>query len=302
MLTALVSAKSDGVTTSATAMALASSRPVLLAELDLSGGTLRHGLLQHSGPGSGRVLDGQVGLHRLPRADWARQNESDSLAPAVDKNLWPLDGSDSRVVLPGLTSPQQAASLGHTWPELINVFQLADQHHGFDVLADCGRLIADRGRLHPALNPVQVLHQADTVLLVVRSTEASVALAQPAIQVLRQELAEANGDSALGLLVVEEGAHAATEVAEALQVPLLAVLPFEPGAAAYATAGGRPPRGFAHSRLMRSARSYGDQVREGAHRRRLHIRMGAAQALSPQVASVALRVAQQRGATVRSGG
>ncbi|MGI5346599.1 hypothetical protein ACQEU8_00020 [Streptomyces sp. CA-250714] len=53
MLTALVSAKSDGVTTSATAMALASSRPVLLAELDLSGGTLRHGLLRHAPSGEG---------------------------------------------------------------------------------------------------------------------------------------------------------------------------------------------------------------------------------------------------------
>ncbi|MGI5350223.1 hypothetical protein ACQEU8_18865 [Streptomyces sp. CA-250714] len=167
MLTALVSAKSDGVTTSATAMALASSRPVLLAELDLSGGTLRHGLLRHAPSGEGRVLDGRIGLHRLPRADWAR-GESESLAPAVDENLWPLDGSDSRVVLPGLTSPAQAPSLAHTWPELINVMQLSDQQqHGFDVLADCGRLVVDRGRLHAELNPVQVLQQADVVLLVV---------------------------------------------------------------------------------------------------------------------------------------
>ncbi|MGI5346600.1 hypothetical protein ACQEU8_00025 [Streptomyces sp. CA-250714] len=85
----------------------------------------------------------------------------------MDENLWPLDGSDSRVVLPGLTSPAQAPSLAHTWPELINVMQLSDQQHGFDVLADCGRLVVDRGRLHAELNPVQVLQQADVVLLVV---------------------------------------------------------------------------------------------------------------------------------------
>ncbi|MGI5346601.1 hypothetical protein ACQEU8_00030 [Streptomyces sp. CA-250714] len=74
------------------------------------------------------------------------------------------------------------------------------------------------------------------------------------------------------------------------------MLPFEPREADYVTAGGHPPRGFIRSKLMRAARSYGDQVREHAHRRRLHIRMGAAQAMSPQVASVAQRVAAQRGA------
>ncbi|MFD9824425.1 hypothetical protein [Streptomyces violascens] len=62
-LIALVSAKSCGVTTSAAAMALASRRDVLLAELDLSGGSLRHGLLsdvlRH-----GRPLDGHIGLHK----------------------------------------------------------------------------------------------------------------------------------------------------------------------------------------------------------------------------------------------
>lgn len=296
MLCALVSAKPDvgEVTTSAAALALGSSRPVVLLDADMRGSSLRHGLLQHVRSPQGQALDGNTGLHCLPRADWAREAD-ETLAPAVDRHLWPLDGSDSRFVLPGLTSPQQAASLGQMWPALISVLQLVDQQHGFDVVADGGQVVVDRGRLHPVLTPTMLLHQADAVLLVVRTTQASVALAQPAVQVLREELTDSgSGASALGLLVVDEGQYDPREVAEALEVPLRVHLPVEERAVTYLREGGRPPRGFAQSKMLRHARSYGDQLREEANRRRLHLQLDAARALSPQVAGVAQRLAQQR--------
>ncbi|MCW8101677.1 hypothetical protein [Streptomyces tauricus] len=293
-LIALVSAKSDGATTSAAALALASRRPVLLAELDMAGGTLRHGLLRDVTRGEHRErLDGSVGLHRLPQADWERVSVEQDFTPQVAQHLWPLDDSDYRTALPGLIDPRQAASLASTWPTLLNVLQLTDQQLGWDVLVDGGRMVLDGGRLHPVLSPAPVLRAADLVLLVVRMTEESQALAYPMVRALQDDLAaQGAGARALGLLVLGEGYRPA-DVARGLEAPVMATLPWEEPAAVYLRTGGRMPRGVTRSQLMRSARDIMGPLREHADRRRLHLQMRSVQAANPAVERIVQQLAQR---------
>lgn len=290
---ALVTAKgSAGATTSAAALALNSRRPVLLAECDLAGGSLRHGLLRDVPRGPGERLDGTIGLHHLPQADWERTGADDDFTPQVAHHLWPMDDSDYRVALPGLTDPRQAPSLTSTWPTLLNVLQLTDQQLGWDVLVDGGRIVLDGGRLHPVLTPAPLLRQADLVLLVVRTTEEAHSLAYPMLQALRADLAaQGTGEQAVGILSLG-GEYRTSEVTHALGAPVLASLPWDEPAAAYLRTGGRMARGLGRSRLMRAARDAMGPLREHADRRRLHLQMRAVKAASPGVA----RVVQQLGA------
>ncbi|MCX4673648.1 hypothetical protein OG453_44640 [Streptomyces sp. NBC_01381] len=289
-LISLVSAKSDGVTTAAAALALASRNPVLLAELDLAGGKLRHGLLRDVQRGD-RHLDGTVGLHRLPQADWERARGEQNFTPQVAQHLWPLDDTEFRFALPGLTDPRQAASLSSTWPALLNVLQLTDQHLGWDVIVDGGRLVLDGGRLHPVLTPASVLHEADVVLLVVRMTEDSLVLAHPMVEALQDELqARGHGARSLGLLVIgPEDARTGVgidDIVAEMQAPVLARLPWDERVARYLTQGGPIPRGLSRSVLMRSARDTAGPLREFAQRRRVHLQLRAAQAATPGVQQI----------------
>ncbi|MFD5814713.1 hypothetical protein [Streptomyces sp. NPDC127038] len=295
-LIALVSAKSDGVTTAVSALALAGRRPVLLAELDMAGGSLRHGLLCHNPRGPHReLLDGRIGVHRLPLADWERAGGDGDFTPQVAEHLWPLDASDYRVALPGLTDPRQAPSLTGIWPTLLNVLQLTDQQLRWDVLVDGGRLAWDRGHLHPVLTPAPVLREADLVLLVVRASEAAQALAYPAVQALQAELAGAGrGCQSLGVLLVGDG-YRNEEVGHALGAPVLASLPWDAAAAAYLASGGPMPRGVSRSRLMRAARDAMGPLREVADRRRLMLQINSAVPATPGIASMVQQLAARGG-------
>lgn len=284
-VTALVSAKSCGVTTAALALTLASKRPSLLAECDPAGGTVRAGFLQ------GDVGAG-VGLYHLAAAE---RTGSDALAQAFALHLWTMDEAGHRKLLPGLTDPVQAAALSRTWPALSEVMHVLADDAGYDVFIDAGRLALESGRLHPTLTPTPLLHQADLVLLVVRGTEQSLTLARHLIDPLRTELAErGTGSDALGLLLVEDGPYRSHQVAEALQCPVLAALPFDPGTAAYFTNGGRPPRGYGRSPLLRHARTATEHLEAAASRRHIQHRYPA-RAVSPQLAGVLQRLSERGG-------
>ncbi|MBV7249287.1 hypothetical protein [Streptomyces sp. MW-W600-10] len=281
-----MSAASDGATTSAAALALASPRPVLLADFDLAGGKLRHRLL-HGVRRAGRPLDGNIGLHKVAEAYWSNAG-AESFTPQVAPHLWPLDDSDFRFVLPGLTDPRQAASLTEMWPSLVNVLQVTDHELGWDVIIDGGRIVLDGGRPHPVLSPVAMLYEADIVLLVVRLEDrASVALAASTIEALQDELSRnGTGARALGLLTIGNGDRrefAADQVARELQAPVLADLRWDERAAAYIQSGGRAPRHLARSTLLRSARDVMQPLREYAQRRRIQLQLRATQASSPGV-------------------
>lgn len=282
---ALVSAKSCGVTTAALALTLASKRPSLLAECDPAGGTIRAGFLQ------GEVGAG-YGLYHLAAAE---RTGPDALAQAFASHLWSMDEAGHRKLLPGLTDPAQAAALGRTWPALSEVMHVLADEASYDVFIDAGRLALESGRLHTTLTPAPLLHQADLVLLVVRGTEQSLTLARHVIDPLRTELAErGSGSDALGLLLIEDGPYRAHQVAEALGSPVLAALPSDSATADYFTNGGRPPRGYGRSPLLRHARTATEQFEAAASRRHIQKQYPARPA-NPQLAGVLQRLSERGG-------
>ncbi|WP_331757081.1 hypothetical protein OG582_39760 (plasmid) [Streptomyces anulatus] len=284
-VTALVSAKSCGVTTSALALTLASKRPSLLAECDPAGGTIRAGFLQ------GEVGAG-YGLYHLATAE---RTGPDALANAFASHLWSMDEAGHRKLLPGLTDPGQAAALTRTWSALSEVMHVLADDADYDVFIDAGRLALESGHLHPTLTPAPLLHQADLVLLVVRGTEQSLTLARHLIDPLRTELAErGSGAEALGLLLIENGPYRAHQVADSLKVPVLAALPDDPTTAEYFTDGGRPPRGYGRSPLLRHARTATEQFEAAVSRRKIQ-RQYPPRAVNPQLAGVLKRLTERGG-------
>ncbi|MFE2693720.1 hypothetical protein [Streptomyces mirabilis] len=285
-VTVIASAKSCGVTTAALAFTLASTRPSLLAECDPAGGTIRAGLLQ------GQVSAG-YGLYHLAAADRVGPVE---LANAFASHLWPLDGTTGhRKVLPGLTDPAQAGSLSRTWPALADVLHVMADSAGHDVFVDAGRLALESGHLHPTLTPAPLLHRADLVLLAVRGTDQGLTLTRHLMRPLRAELDEhGSGSDALGLLLIEDGPFRSHQVAEALEAPVLASLPWDPETAAYLTTGGKPPRGFARTPLLRYARTATEHFEALAARRQIQQHYPGAPA-HPQLAGVLDRLAQRGG-------
>ncbi|MFB7174566.1 MinD/ParA family protein [Streptomyces sp. NPDC056254] len=260
-VTALVSAKSCGVTTSALAMTLSSTRPSLLAECDPAGGTIRAGLFQAQ-------ITAGTGLYHLAVAERAGE---DALAQAFAEHLVRLDESGHRQVLPGLTDPAQAPALARSWPALAQVMRVLSDEGGYDVVIDAGRLALESGRLHSTLTPAPLLHGADLVLLVVRATDQSLALARHMIEPLRNELTDrGTGADALGVLLIEDGPRRAHEVSEALRLPVMAALPWEPDTAAYLAGTGRAPRKLNKSALLGSARTALGHFQAAASRRALH--------------------------------
>ncbi|MDX3540025.1 hypothetical protein PV721_38125 [Streptomyces sp. MB09-01] len=260
-VTALVSAKSSGVTTSALAMALSSTRPSLLAECDPAGGTLRAGFFQAQ-------ITAGTGLYHLAVAERAGE---DALARAFADHLVRLDASGNRQVLPGLTDPAQAPALERSWPALAQVMRVLSDEGGYDVIIDAGRLALESGRLHSTLTPAPLLHGADLVLLVVRATDQALALARHMTEPLRNELTDrGNGASALGVLLIENGPRRAHEVSEALRLPVMAALPWEPDTAAYLAGTGSAPRKLHKSALLGAARTALGHLQAAASRRALH--------------------------------
>ncbi|MEV3998973.1 MinD/ParA family protein [Streptomyces halstedii] len=284
-VTALLSTKSCGVTASALALTLASKRPSLLAECDPAGGTVRAGLL------NGQVGAG-CGLYHLAAAE---RTGPDALANAFANHLWPLDEAGHRKILAGLTDPAQAAALGRTWASLSDVLHVLAEDAGYDVLIDAGRLALDSGHLHPTLTPAPLIHRAELVLLVVRGTEQSLTLARHAIDPLRTELQDrGSGADTLGLLLIEDGPYRAHQVAEALKAPVMAALPWDPDTAGYLTLGGRPPRGYGRSPLLRHARTATEQIEAATSRRRIQQEFPARRT-NPQLAGVLQRLTERRG-------
>ena len=253
----VASARSAGVTTAALALALASPRPTLLAECDPAGGTIRAGFL------NGQASP-HIGLHQLAAAE--RQG-GEQLAAAFSQQLQPLDQRGDRQLLAGLSDPLQAASLASAWPAVAQLLHLVS-HAGYDVIVDAGRLAFDAGTLHPVLSPAALVHQADVVLLAVHGWLDSLAAVAPVAALLRADLAaNGSGSDALGVLLVEHGPERSHRVSQALQLPVLAVLPWDPPTARHLSHGGAMPRTFTRSALMRAARSACEPIGALAQRR-----------------------------------
>ncbi|MGV2915608.1 hypothetical protein [Streptomyces alfalfae] len=259
---ALASGKSSGVTCSALALTLSSPKPSLLVEADPAGGTVRTGYLGGEGTAA-------IGLHRLAAAE--RQG---TLAREFAQHFVSLDREHAgqRLLLPGLTDPTQAPSLGRTWQQIARLLTVMDQA-GHDVFVDAGRIVTEsETRLSTTRYPTPLLHRADAVLMVVRTTQASIASSAPGMRVLREELARhGTGADALGLLLIEEGSFTSTQVQQTLQAPVVGMLAWDPDTADVLTHGAykRMPR-----TLLRSARTAHSTINELVTKRRVQLQPG----------------------------
>jgi hypothetical protein len=232
---------SPGVTTAAIALALTWPAAVIVAECDPSGGDVPAGVLAGYAPASHGLMQHAIEAGRDPRAAVA------SLA----SQLVPLDKARTRMVLPGLTDPRQAAGLEQAWPAVAATFSAQP----CDVIADCGRLDAGPGQ------PLAVLSAAQAVALVLRPSLRQVWAARPRVSMLTQLL---GGTVRLALLLTGPGSHSAREVSEVLGLPVLASLPADPRAAAVLAAGTGRRGKLGSAPLIRCARSAGQALREHA--------------------------------------
>jgi hypothetical protein len=233
---ALISAKgSPGCTT--TALALSSvwtevlpGRRLLLAECDVAGGDVASGYLAGAADASRGVLGMAVTRCKDPLT-------------AVWEQLVALDNAGNRLLLQGLTDPRQAATARTAWPQLAAAIpELVRQEPAVDI-------VMDLGRLHSQHEAQELWQVADQLILVTRSSLSSVAQTQAAVS----ELRDLDVSTRLTCLVVDEGRpYSGSEIAKALDLPVLATLPWDTRAANCFRGGGVSR---STSPLLRSCRS-----------------------------------------------
>ncbi len=226
------------MTTAAIALALTWPGQVVVAECDPSGGDVLAGLLAGSVPGGRGLMEHAIDAGRNTQA----------AAASLAGQLVPLDDGKTRMLLPGLTDPRQAAGLSTAWPTVAAT--LAAQ--SADVIADCGRLDAGPGQ------PLAILSAARTVAIVLRPTLRQVWSARSRVEMVTQLV----GSTRVALLLTGPGTHSARDVAHALGVPVAAALPDDRRAAALLSDGTGARRYLSSGPLLRSATAAGRALRD----------------------------------------
>jgi len=231
VLISLISAKgSPGVTTTTLAVASRWSRPAVVVDAD---------------PLSGDMLAG-VGAGRIPAAanlmELMVAARTVGMADALADQLVRPGGEHCPPFVPGLGAPGQAAGLA--WEKLAAGLTSVPWA---DVLADCGRY-------GTAPTPLPMLRHSELVVLLVGSCLRSVRAAQRSVPVIRTELTRAGGvaDHLVAVVVDPGQPYGQSEIAEALELPVIAWLPHDPPTAAVWSDGADPGRGFARSPLQRA--------------------------------------------------
>lgn len=228
---ALASVKaSPGVTTSLLALAATwpAQRPLLLVDADPDGGSLaaRFG------------LPTEPGLTSLAAA--ARRTLR---AGELDRHTQPLPGG-----VPALVGPAGAEHASRAL-QLVGV-PLATALRSDperEVLVDCGRLRAGS----PA---AQLAAAADVLVLVARPRLDELQHLQPALPRL------VAGGARPALLLVGDGPYQPAEVADALDVPVLEVLPHDSAAADLLSGQRRRAGRLERAALLRAARAVAEQL------------------------------------------
>ncbi|WP_242614291.1 hypothetical protein [Actinomadura roseirufa] len=180
-----------GVTTAAVALGAVWPRPVLVAECDQAGGDLVY-RLPAAPPAAGESAQGRAGGMLNPSRGLL------SLAATARRGLRPeqvaehcqrlVGGLD---VLVGLTNAEQAQAMTWLWGPLGRAFAGLSP---VDVIADCGRL----GAGTPLL---ELLREADLVVLLTRATLEQVAHLRERVAALTGEL---RGGPPVGVLVLAD--------------------------------------------------------------------------------------------------
>ena len=230
----LLSAKgSPGVTTATVGLTMAWSaahlgRCALAVDADPIGGDIAAGVLRGAVPTNAGIL---------PLATARGVDAQEALASACVH----LSADGSAQVLPGVPDQARAAALSLAWDVVEGL--RADLHHaGADVLVDAGRV--DRAGLGAAW-----LADSDLGVLLVRPTLAAVIAAH------RFAADWPLAAVPLHLLVVNaESPYGVAEVGEAVGIPLLGSIAFDPASARVHSEGADPGRGFERGEYARSLR------------------------------------------------
>jgi hypothetical protein len=253
---ALTSARgAPGVSTTALAMALTWPRPTLLLEADAAG----------SSSYLAGYLQGAV-AHDVGLVDLALAQRDNDILGGIHRSSIALPPDGHTRLIPGLTSPVQARTMSSVWEQIAGVLHSLDQH-GTDVFIDAGRLGTIFG-------PQPLLRSADAVLLVTRSNLPAIAAVRATAPVLRDDLlTSGRGDDVLSLLVVGQGQpYPAKDISDAVGIPTVATIDFDPVGAEVLTYGSKTPRRFQQSPFVRSIAAansaLGVQLRERAARLR----------------------------------
>lgn len=213
---------SPGVTTATLALASVLTDPTLVVEASEDAGVLpaRYGVRHDPGLTS-LVAAMRHGTGRVP----------------VARHTQPLPGTGGRVMT--LTGPATADAA-------TSALRAAGELLGATLAGLSGAVLVDAGRLRPGGPTVALAGRMGRCLLVARPrTEEAQALAQlvPALREARVEV---------GLLIVDDGPYPPAEVAAAVGLPLVGVLPHD-RRSADALAGVTPTRGLRHLPLLRAA-------------------------------------------------
>ncbi len=244
----LAGAPQSGATVSALALALGWPGASLLVDADVDVSPVRGGLLQGQ-------FGGTVGLMHLGTAQ--RQGVLEQALQSQLVNI--AEGKDAaRLVLLGLTDPDQAGSVEYAWePLAATLAAIAADPGQPDVVVDLGRsgLLGRHGEL---------ARRADVLLYAVRGTLAGVAAAAPRLARVHEDLAGPGLAPEIRLVMVEgrgPNRYPATEVTRALGIASLGELPADPALADWLSHGGAQPRGARRAPLIRQATAIAQQVR-----------------------------------------
>lgn len=221
-----------GVSTSASGLALAWDRDVLLLEADPTGASaMLTGYMQQYAP---------QGIPSL--MDLAVQFRQSNRLPDVLSAAVRVPETKIRLIS-GLRNHTHVSAVASIWPTLINELTKFDEA-GIDV-------IVDMGRLGLVGSPDQLLNAADLILLTTRSTLGALVPANNWVKALEQRVGGQSGR--LGLLVIGPGhPESATAIEKALKAPVVASLPLDPVTAEVFSNGAKKGRRFERSPLYRS--------------------------------------------------
>jgi MinD-like ATPase involved in chromosome partitioning or flagellar assembly len=240
----LLSAKgAPGVTTVAVGISMAwpgavPGRAALCVDADPVGGDTAGGVLRGALPTA-------AGMLSLATSRGVRPVD------AIDAASVQLHADGTTRLLAGVPDAARAAALGLAWDTIVQAREeLAAS--GTDVLVDAGRVDLSRP-------PAPWLLDSDLAILLVRPTLPAVAAAHRLASDWAGVGAPTSGIP-MGLVVVEApSAYRPREVAGAVGLDLVGVIPFDPASARVHSEGADPARGFVRSGYVRAlARLAGD--------------------------------------------
>lgn len=212
---------SPGVTTTAVAMTMSWTRPVLLVEADVSKpSAVLSGWMQGSLPAdSGLMGVAQSSFQRVV-SDQDVWDYAVELSPAQG-------GSPARWLLPAIAQPRAARGMRSLWPDLLAALRLVSAQD-VDVIIDTGRAEEAYGR-HPLWS------DSDHLGVVVRSDLTSVAAVRSYLPTLAQARMERGAADTTSLIVVEDRAQKlpSKDISKVLDTPVRGRLPYSPEAAAH---------------------------------------------------------------------